>query len=228
MFLRVLLTFTIHNMWGLWDTCPLPQEFAEQQAANAKTLKATTQLHTKEEILSHIRQFSSEQEPIEELFQRIPRKVCQADLGRYILIYHLGGLYLDIDASIKNPIFFLSDLDYPNGVWFTEKFALLSTLGPKEKPYSNRIAQFAFFASHKKSPLLLEIIKESVSRIKSLFAEKGNQWTDEDVLYATGPDVVTTRLNETTHRDYKLLNLIQSNELLTHEAQGTWREARDL
>lgn len=220
--------FTVHYMWGLWDNFPLPEKYQKIQKENKRALKAPLVLHQREDIFAHVKQFSDEFGPeFFELFTRIPRKVCQADLGRYILIYHLGGLYLDLDARVKNAKKFLEDLDYYNGVWLTEKMAPVESLGPREKPYTQRVAQYAFYVSQPRSPLLLEIIKEAFNRVNVLFQERGNAWSDSDVLWATGPDVVTTCIHETSERHFKLLSLSKSNAFVIHECHWSWHDGKD-
>ncbi len=226
--LSPLQAITVHYMWGLWDNFPLPQKYQEIQNNNQQALKADTSLHQKEDILHYVRRFSEEFDPaFFELFEKIPRKVSQADLGRYIIIYYLGGMYLDLDVRVKHPKQFLADLDYPNGVWLTEHVVPVSKLGPREKPYGHRIAQFAFYIKGERSHLLLEIIHEAINRVRTLFHECGNNWSDNDVLWASGPDVVTTLLHETSEGGFKVLDLSQSRRFLVHEAHGTWRNTKD-
>ncbi len=220
--------FVVHYMWGLWDTTPLPNHLVKIQVYNNKILSTKSVTHEKSEILDYVARFSHEHDiDYFELFQKIPRKVSQADLGRYIIIYYEGGMYCDLDVVIKKPHEFLRDLEYKNGVWLTEKVIDPEYLGPREKPYAHRIAQYAFFSKEKKCALLLEIIHEAFRRVQLLFQECGDQWSDLDVLWATGPDVVTTVLHETLESDYKILDLKQTQKLLKHQSQSTWRDGKD-
>lgn len=218
----------VHYMWGLWDTTPLPKSYKLAQVKNAKALKATSSTtHEKEEILFFVQKFSEEYDPeFLTLFCQIPRKVSQADLGRYVLIYYLGGLYLDLDVDVKEGALLHANLNHPNGTFVTERIAKVSQLGPREKPYAKRIAQYAFYLPEPGSPLLLEIIQQSIERVKTLFAE-GNPWSDQDVLFATGPDVVTSVLHETSLKGFKILDLDRSRRLFLHKREGTWRDSQD-
>lgn len=221
--------FTVHYMWGLWDTTPLPEEYQAMREHNQKLLKMPSILHEKGDIFLYVKQFSDEFDPaLYDLFQKIPRKVCQADLGRYIIIYYLGGLYLDLDARVVDPNILLRLGHYPNGVWLTELICRPSNLAPREKPYCRRIAQYAFFMEEKRSPLLLQIIQESIRRVKVLFAECGDKWSDTDVLWGTGPDVVTTIVHETGHRNFKILNYFESWGFVCHECHSKWHGQKDV
>ncbi len=220
---------TVHYLWGLWDNYPLPLKYQMTIRYNERKLNAPSAVHDKEDIFHYVKKFSDEFDPaFYELFQKIPRKVAQADLGRYIIIYYLGGLYLDLDVHIKNPKEFLADLQYPNGVWLTEFVAPHCYVSPRQEPYGCQIAQYAFFSPEKGNPLLLEIILEAFNRIKILFDECGNNWTDDDILWATGPVVVTTRFHETNEKNYKLLDRGQANAFLRHHCNAGWRDGKDL
>lgn len=222
--------FVVHYIYGLWDTQPLPVKYRKIQNKNGRALKANSLCHGKDEVLKYVSQFSQEFDPeFFDLFNKIKRKVAQADLGRYLLIYYLGGMYCDIDVVVKKPANFLTDLDYRNGVWLTEVDDVdPSFLGPREKHYLPRLAQFAFFVKEAKSELLLEIILKSIERTKELFQELGDDWSDADILWVTGPDLVTTVIHETKAADFKILDKFQSWELLKHQYKNTWKGGKDI
>ena len=170
--------------------------------------------------------FSEEVDPsFEKVYHSIPRGVSKADIGRYLVLYYLGGIYLDNDIILKNGNW-INILDkYPNGVWFTEKMCKSSEqFGKREKKYLHRIANYAIALSNPKSQLVKDIIVESSKRIKNL---SDQEWSDEDVLWATGPDVVTTILTETYLDGFKILNLEASKSALSHKATGSWRNKED-
>lgn len=220
--------FITHYMYGLWDVSPLPIPLKKVQEHNAKALNSQFITHDKAATLKYVLQYSREFDPdFYDLFIRISRKVSQADLGRYLIIFYEGGMYCDLDAIVKDPRDFLEDLSYRNGVWFTEKITDISNLGIREKPYSHRIAQYALFIKDKRSPLMLEIIQESTRRVRMLFEETKGKWSDSDVLWATGPDVVTTIIHETSKSDFKILNLKESQKFINHKGSGGWRKGKD-
>lgn len=138
----------------------------------------------------------------------------------------MGGMYLDLDVIAKDFELTETRINYPNGVWLTEGIVDLHRLSPREKPYNQRIAQYAFFANESRSPLLLEIIHESIRRVKFLFTE-GGTWSDSDILWATGPDVVTTIIHETSHTGFELINEQDSERMFIHERHGGWRNQKD-
>lgn len=52
-----------------------------------------------------LRAFIAEQaRPFLPLFDGFPRGVCRADLGRYLLLQHFGGIYADLDCQCLQPL----------------------------------------------------------------------------------------------------------------------------
>jgi len=160
-----------------------------------------------EDILPLVARFSPE---LANLWDRIPHWVIQCDLGRLLYIYYHGGMYIDSDCVIRKPI--------PTSpvVLFTEKSVPLYQLGPREKKYSVRVANYAF-ASEPQHPFLKEVILECIRRLTLL---KGI--THSDILWVCGPDVITTVYHETLHKDIALLDTTYLNHLI----MGSWREVR--
>merc|ERR1712039_316089 len=67
-------------------------------------------------------------------------------------------------------------------------------LGPRESPHLVRMAQF-MFATVPHHPFWRAVLDLSLSRCRQLLDE-GIEWSDGDVLFATGPDVVTSVFHE--------------------------------
>ena len=101
---------------------------------------------------------------------KLPLAVMKADLWRYCIIYHFGGIYADTDTICKiNPTLFIND-------------ALL-TIVPEN---SCHLCQWVF-AAPKGSPILKSVIDLSVERILSIKDIKG----EHIVHHLTGPGVFT-------------------------------------
>ena len=88
--------------------------------------------------------------------------------------------------------------------------------------------QISFFRSVFKSysnysKELIDILKESSSRVKHKL-DKGDEWTDLDILWATGPDVVTTIVDEFKDKSSMLIE----SGTIKHDAHGSWRKDEDL
>jgi len=96
--------------------------------------------------------------------------VMKADLWRYCIIYHFGGIYADTDTICKvDPKIFINNS--------------LLTIVPEN---SCHLCQWVF-AAPKESPILKSVIDLSVERILSIKEIKG----EHIVHYLTGPGVFT-------------------------------------
>lgn len=103
-------------------------------------------------------------------YRRLPMAVMKADLWRYCIIYHYGGIYADTDTICKtHPAIFINNS--------------LLTIGPENQDH---LCQWTF-AAPKGSPILKSIIDVSVERILNLPEIKG----EHIIHYLTGPGVFT-------------------------------------
>lgn len=101
---------------------------------------------------------------------KLPISVMKADLWRYCIIYHMGGIYSDTDTICKiNPSLF--------------KNKSLLTIVPENNCH---LCQWVF-AAPKGSPILKSIIDLAVERILSIKEIKGQHI----VHFLTGPGVFT-------------------------------------
>ena len=101
---------------------------------------------------------------------RLPLAVMKADLWRYCIIYHLGGIYADTDTICKtNPTLFINDS--------------LLTIVPEN---SCHLCQWVF-AAPKGSSILKSVIDLSVKRILTIKEING----EHIIHYLTGPEVFT-------------------------------------
>ena len=102
-------------------------------------------------------------------YSMLPIAVMKADLWRYCVIYHYGGIYADIDTICKiNPNIFINDS--------------LLTISPENETH---LCQWTFSAP-KNSPILKTIIDLSVERIINT-PIKG----EHIIHYLTGPGLFT-------------------------------------
>jgi mannosyltransferase OCH1-like enzyme len=114
-------------------------------------------------------------ETIYKAYLKLPMAVMKADLWRYCIIYHYGGIYADVDTICKvNPNIFIND-------------ALL-TIVPEN---SIHLCQWVFSAP-KGSPILKSIIDLSVKRILEIHEIKG----EHIIHYLTGPCVFTNGIEQ--------------------------------
>ena len=163
------------------------------------------------------------------LYQALPRNVQRADLLRYLLLYRLGGFYVDLDVRCGAGIDRVRREHADAGVLACVETTLTPQqarrIGSQEPirngraEYTERIANF-FLGAKAGHPLLGAII--------ALLAQRSalDVHTDYDVLYTTGPDVVTEviqRARETS--DLVVLDEAEASRLFQHLTFGSWRSA---
>ena len=146
---------------------------------------------------------------IQKQWDTIPHWVIQADIARLLYIYAYGGIYLDCDCLVEQPL--------PKEPWVcVEKIVPVHALGPKESKHPShamRIANYAFgFPKH--HPLLKEALEECAWRLPQADA------TAENILWVCGPDVITTVYHR--HEEKKNIALL-NHKYIKHLAVGSWR-----
>ena len=194
-------------LYYLWNMKP-----GETKLPNKKVMEHNSTFipHSRilgpDDILPLVGQFSTE---LVELWEKIPHWIIKCDLGRLLYIYYHGGMYVDCDCILLKPIRPTSPV-----VLFTEKRVSVEQLGPKEKKYDLRIANYAF-AAQAGHPFLKEVITECIRRLKLLNGSKSTT----DILWVCGPDVITTIYHETRLKDITLLDTTYLKHLMT----GSWR-----
>ena len=206
--------FNLIFMWGMWDDTPYPYHRRMRRASATAGIQA--RLYQSDDIRELVASYTAEHNTsLQKAYEAAPRPVARADIGRYLLLFYYGGLYLDNDAQITRPLTG-AELNHPGGIFFTELYADLAKLGPREAPQSHRIANYALGSAKPKSKVIQEIIDEAVRRTLSVPLP----WTDRDVIFCTGPDVVTTVF----HRTPGLVAIPRG--VIDHSCEGTWRTER--
>lgn len=118
-----------------------------------------------------------------ETFQKLPRNIMRADVIRYLLMYRLGGLYLDTDYEMLKPFDMLDhDIVLP---WETS-----GELGA-----GNDLLCQAFFASSPGRPFFKMLIDE----LKANPPLEG-----ADVEKSTGPGFVTRMYRRASEQGMKI------------------------
>ena len=140
---------------------------------------------------------------IYDAYQKLPIPVMKADLWRYCVVYHYGGIYADADTHCN-----IEDL---NNIFIKAK-QLVGTL-ENDRNFCNWI-----FAAPAKSPIIKEIIDLSVQRIRSC----DNFQVEHITHYLTGPAVYTAGIEKSLGDGTLLENKLKyckpdHNKILIHE-----------
>jgi len=147
--------------------------------------------------------------------------IQKSDYARYIVLKYYGGIYCDYDIKLHKPLIYLYDLCTDD--MFFEETTLSKDFIEETKSYhirngisecDLRIANYIMISKPNSESIngILEICKE-----RHLLQIN----TDYDVLYTTGPDVVSSYFNSKNLKNY--LNKITTDEYLQHICFGHWR-----
>lgn len=146
-------------------------------------------------------------------------RIQKSDYGRYIVLKYFGGIYLDFDIKMLKPLKHLYE-QYKNDDLFFEEFTLNKVSNKhNETPCLLRIANYIMM--HKANSLnilnLLKICKER-STLKV--------YEEQDVLYTTGPDVVSALVDNELRLNKDSIKVISKKEyskFILHLHAGHWR-----
>ncbi len=220
---------SIKYVYGLWDSTNSMPSFMKQlkKDTEEKCSLMRTDLLNKEDIMKIM-----DRDVWDMLNMKIRRKVVLADISRYYLMWREGGFYLDLDVRVNQN---LSDIvisslkNNENIILFTEHDDCNPMyMGKREnKNYRHRIYNCMFW-SREKNEFWKECIDLTIKRCKMLIAEN-SEITDEDVIWVSGPDVITTVYNQNYRDDtgIRVYDGVKSREILTHLNGGTWRNEQD-
>ncbi len=140
----------------------------------------------------------------EKVYFSYKKRIQRADFARYLIVYHCGGTYADLDIKpgVKKyadlidkyqhfQTIFFEELTWKEGENdFTEDYLVRQNLDPsKRKEASLRVANYMFF-SRPGAEVLRKIIDKCIERSDVEIREP------YDVIFTTGPDVVSTVIDE--------------------------------
>lgn len=170
--------------------------------------------------------FISKEMPVyEEFYHAYKRPVMRADCFRLLAVYHLGGFYLDTDFLLAYP---LDPLCIHKAVFPWEQTIRAKRFQKRfpewqrtvEKP---RIMGNYAFGSEAGHPFLKALIDELVVRTECFEAE---DCSDHDVMFATGPDAVTSVYYRDQQRWSDVVTLSSPRSGLgrfgDHHVSGSW------
>ena len=215
----------INYIYGLWDITPLPDGYVNIINNNKKyMMNNEISMSNKNDIVSIMNNY------FKDIFDKIPRKVCLADIARYFVMQKHGGFYFDLDIVLNNDLNSFIDVDNHDVILFLEHdYYPPQYLGEREnKDYIQRVYNCIFW-SKPNHPFFHDCIELCRQRVEILFKEKNSDWTDMEVLWATGPDVTTTIWNSKYkgNERIKVISAIENRQYFKHLCTGTWRDKKD-
>lgn len=162
-----------------------------------------------------------------EIYKIYPKKIQKSDYARYIALKYFGGIYCDLDVEALKPFITLYEKYKKDDLFFeectiSEDFIQETTSHKIRKGVPEcalRISNYIIMA-RPNSRHINNIINICENRRLLPINE------DYDVLYTTGPDVVSTYVDtilKSGSNAVQFLNKPDSDKYLRHLCDGHWR-----
>lgn len=158
------------------------------------------------------------------------RDIQRADFARYAILYFCGGLYLDLDVEALRPGRPLFSGPWAHSCLLCEEtrltpefraatasYPIRQSLPENERPECTlRIANY-LLAAATGDRTMERILDLCVARSGLTVRE------DYDVIFTTGPDVVSTVVDSHEDESRRVIPLEEAGQFFRHQAAGSWR-----
>eukprot|EP00854_Cymbomonas_tetramitiformis_P014456 gene14456-17085_t len=230
----------IFQIYGLWDTKPIDHKYLSlikhNQYLNSKW---SHKIYDKPFIE---KEFKKVDPYYKTIYDKLSRNVAKADMARYLLAYTIGGFYLDLDVKLKTPLenVFENVNDNSKVVLIADKWSDAfdvckpKLIKPSDKlmKITPRVCNYAFYSEPGNS-FWMNVLDELCKYVEMTNYEYMN---DCDVIWITGPDLLTKVYHEKTYHDVQLIGAKQTpfkgwggnGDYMEHKIFGKWRRHGDL
>ena len=214
-----------YSTFGFWDN-EIPAKMQAIYQHNLHNGKKVD-VHHKDDVESLVRRDTE----LWELYQQIPRMVARSDIGRLVLAKHRNGLYCDMDIVFTENEEINKLKQCPLVLFCEHEQCNPQHMGAREnKRYTYRMYNCIFASNLTGSPFWKQCLTLCKTRIRELLSlGKEYEWTDSDVIWCTGPDLITTVYHEYFDKEnIKVVSNSDCKRMFTHACAGTWRNRSDL
>ncbi len=214
-----MITPKLHFLFGLWDTGPMPTQYAGNlETWNRALSKHSVHVWKRCECYELLQKY-------QELSWILKlRPVQQADVVRLLIVYDEGGCYNDLDThpsagtastwesiSDKDLVVITENIQDNQANQKTRHYRYRE--GVAEDPV--RIGNFSFAATAR-NPFLWKCIQLSELRCRKFPSGSDDYYP----IFTTGPDIITTTYHEAITESSILLPM---DVWCKHTETGTWR-----
>lgn len=224
---------SIYYIYGIWDKDPMPDHLLANIKKNDSINDISIGYIMNSDDIDCLLKKHNDVE-LYNMYHSLHRKVCKADIARYLTMLYRTGYYFDTDIIQKKNMyndFLVENDDTTDLILFAEHDDYPSQwLGPREdKKNTTRIYNCIFWSkiNDNTRQFWMKCIDLCKRRIYTLHKKENNytNWTDFDVLWATGPDVITT-IWSTYFSKSSYVKLIPKHinaKYFEHSCLGSWR-----
>jgi len=158
----------------------------------------------------------------------LPMNIQKVDFARYVLIYHYGGFYFDLDVLGQQPLDNLlhNEIVFPIDEIIDGNMCNLKRFAPFcQRGYYFLLGQYGF-AAMPRHPFIKELI-EGIHANLNTYIRRVNFGSNEYVYQTTGPDFVTSKyLDYSNQKDIVILYNGKRQcfgDYAKHYYVGTWK-----
>lgn len=164
-----------------------------------------------------------------QIYMEYPKSIQRCDIIRYMLMYHYGGVYSDLDVECKMPISkLLRQYQWANVIFGISRIkskqkcdlaAKYETIRNGKPEIPVRIANYWCLSRIPNHPIWIDILKLAKKRARSFLQSQYG------IIYTTGPDVITTALSENRNKynDIAIIPIDQFTKMYPHSCSSSWR-----
>jgi len=158
-----------------------------------------------------------------EMYSSYTKNIQRADFARYIVIKHVGGIYVDLDVESNLPFMSFYNIYKSDDLFFIEnertleqiesskKYRIRNNIGESKTRIANCVLMGLKNSKNYKDILDLCSARHTLDILEPY-----------DIIYTTGPDVVTTVINKKPL--VKKISRFDSDRHFFHRCVGHWRE----
>ena len=138
--------------------------------------------------------------------------IQKADIGRYVILYVNGGLYVDTDIIFQQHINNVIPVNYQID---DKNHKILFPIATPNLPFISpiKLTNYLIWSKYPKHPILKIIIDESINRIKNNYKKKYPNFIR--VPHTTGAVMITEILNK---HNINLKQIVFNNNLVINKA----------
>lgn len=229
----------IIQIYGLWDTKSIDNKYLSLIEHNQYlNQKWSHKIYDKKFVEN---EFQKVDPYYKTIYDRLSRNVAKADMARYLLAYTIGGFYLDLDVKLKTPLeeIFRKVKKETKVVLIADKWSDAfdvckpNLIKPSDKlmKITPRVCNYAFYSEAGNS-FWIDVLNELCKYVELTHFEYMN---DCDVIWITGPDLLTKVYHEKIHKGVQLIGAKQTpfkgwggnGDYMEHKIFGKWRQNRD-
>lgn len=202
----------------------IPAKYADMQR-NVQNLPDINYIFfDDEEIYRFVYEFYPEHK---DFFDTLPTMIQKIDLWRYMVVYRLGGLYLDLDMHVTADRISDEQLHAWGRCALPLEYEQNSDLVLQQRGCQYLIGNYAFY-SQAEHPFLRELITQITTDAFGFLKDPRGLSEHEKVYFTTGPVAVTLAYLGTKSK----VNIITPNpfrparfgEFAVHMMSGAWKE----